>query len=100
MQSAELTPIPSARVYIPPDSLTATSESGLSGASAMDARDDLLGETNVTTLPVVIVPIERLPGPRWPAFVITLALLLTLLWSVTFVWLIYRTGRLLLSALF
>ena len=37
---------------------------------------------------------------RWPALVITLALLLTLLWTGTFVWLIYHMCRLLLSALF
>jgi len=64
----------------------------------MRARDDLLGERSVTTLPVV--PIERPQRPRWPAFVIALALLLTLLWSGTFVWLAYRACQLLLFALF
>jgi alpha-D-ribose 1-methylphosphonate 5-triphosphate synthase subunit PhnH len=63
----------------------------------MSARHDLLGKSSVTTLPGVIVPIERLQRPLWPAFVIALALLLTLLWSGTVVWFIYR---ILLSALF
>ena len=63
----------------------------------MSARYDLLGESSVITLPSVIVPIERLQRPLWPAFVIALALLLTLLWSGTVVWFIYR---MLLSALF
>jgi alpha-D-ribose 1-methylphosphonate 5-triphosphate synthase subunit PhnH len=55
----------------------------------MSARYHLLGESSVTTLPSVIVPIERLQRPLWPAFVIALALLLTLLWSGTVVWFIY-----------
>jgi hypothetical protein len=63
----------------------------------MSARQDLLGKSSVTTLPSVIVPIERLHRPLWPVFVIALALLLTLLWSGTVVWFIYR---ILLSALF
>ena len=63
----------------------------------MSARHNLLGESSVITLPSVIVPIERLQRPLWPAFVIALALLLTLLWSGTVVWFIYR---MLLSALF
>jgi alpha-D-ribose 1-methylphosphonate 5-triphosphate synthase subunit PhnH len=63
----------------------------------MSARHDLLGKSSVTTLPGVVVPIERLQRPLWPAFVIALALLLTLLWSGTVVWFIYR---ILLSALF
>jgi alpha-D-ribose 1-methylphosphonate 5-triphosphate synthase subunit PhnH len=63
----------------------------------MSARYDLLDESSVTTLPSVIVPIERLQRPLWPAFVIALALLLTLLWSGTVVWFIYS---ILLSALF
>jgi hypothetical protein len=98
MQSPEqLTPSPSAKVFhLPPDPLTAISESGLSGAYEMGARDDLLGEKSVTTSPVVIVPIERPQRRRWPAFVIALALVLTLLWSGTLVWLSYR---LMLSAL-
>src|SRR5262245_37091003 len=100
MQSPEFTPTPSARVCIPPDSPTAISEARLSGTCGTDARDDLLGERNVITSPVVTVPIERLQTPRWPALVITLALLLTLLWTGTFVWLIYHMCRLLLSALF
>jgi hypothetical protein len=37
-----------------------------------------MSESSVTTLPVVIVPIER-QRPLWPAFAIALALLLTLL---------------------
>jgi alpha-D-ribose 1-methylphosphonate 5-triphosphate synthase subunit PhnH len=49
-----------------------------------------MSESSVTTLPVVIVPIERLQRPLWPAFVIALALLLTLLWSGTLVWIVYR----------
>jgi alpha-D-ribose 1-methylphosphonate 5-triphosphate synthase subunit PhnH len=63
----------------------------------MSARHDLLGKSSVTTLPGVIVPIEGLQRPLWPAFVIAVALLLTLLWSGTVVWFIYRV---LLSALF
>ena len=63
----------------------------------MSARYDLLDESSVTTLPSVIVPIERLQRPLWPAFVIALALLVTLLWSGTVVWFIYN---MLLSALF
>ena len=63
----------------------------------MSARYHLLGESSVTTLPSVIVPIERLQRPLWPAFVIALALLLTLLWSGTVVWFIYS---ILLSVLF
>jgi hypothetical protein len=59
----------------------------------MSARFDLLGESRVTTLPSVIV----LQRPLWPAFVIALALLVTLLWSGTVVWFIYS---MLLSALF
>ena len=55
----------------------------------MSARHNLLGESSVITLPSVIVPIERLQRPLWPAFVIALALLLTLLWSGTVVWFIY-----------
>ena len=66
----------------------------------MGARDDLLGERSVTTLPVVVEPIQPLQRPLWPAFVIALALLLALVWSGTLVWLVYRTGRLLLSTLF
>jgi hypothetical protein len=58
-----------------------------------------MSESSVTTLPVVIVPSERLQRPLWPAFVIALALLVTLLWSGTIVWLIYRMGALLLDAL-
>jgi hypothetical protein len=54
----------------------------------------------VITSPVVIVPIERPHAPRWPALVISLALLLTLLWTGTLVWLIYQMCRLLLPALF
>lgn len=96
MQSSELTPTPSAKVFPPPDPLTAISESRLSRACEMGARDDLLGERSVTTSPVVIVPIERPQRPPWPAFVIALALVLTLLWSGTLVWLSYQ---LLLSAL-
>jgi len=96
MQSPEVTPTPSVRVFIPPDSPTAISESRLSGVSA---RNPLVGEKSVTTLPVAIVPIEPLQRPRWPAFVFALALLLTVLWCGTLVWLTYRTGRLLLSAL-
>jgi hypothetical protein len=88
MQSPEVTPTPSARVFIPPDSL--------SGASA---RNTLFGEKSVPTLPVATVPVEPLQRPRWPAFVFALALLLTVLWSGTLLWLTYRTGRLLLSAL-
>ena len=98
MQSPELPPPPSATVILPPDPPTAISESRLSRACVIVARDDLLGERSVTA--VVIVPIERPQPPGWPAFVIALALLLTLLWSGTVVWLIYRSGRLLLSALF
>jgi len=46
-------------------------------------------ESSVTTLPAVIIPIERrLERPLWPMFVIALALLVTLLWSGTIVWLI------------
>jgi hypothetical protein len=63
----------------------------------MSARHNLLGESSVITLPSVIVPIERLQRPLWPAFVIALALLLTLLWSGTVVWFIYS---ILLSVLF
>jgi len=63
----------------------------------MSARHDLLGKSSVTTLHGVIVPIERLQRPLWPAFVIALALLLTLLWSGTVVWFIYS---ILLSVLF
>ena len=63
----------------------------------MSARHDLLGESSVTTLPSIIVPIEGLQRPLWPAFVIALALLLTLLWSGIVVWFVYRV---LLSALF
>lgn len=63
----------------------------------MSARYDLLDESSVTTLPGVIVPVEGLQRPLWPAFVIALALLLTLLWSGTVVWFIYS---ILLSALF
>ena len=63
----------------------------------MSARYDLAGESGVTTLPSVIVPIEELQRPLWPAFVIALALLLTLFWSGTVVWFIYS---ILLSALF
>ena len=63
----------------------------------MSARYHLLGESSVTALPSVIVPIERLQRPLWPAFVIALALLLTLLWSGTVVWFIYS---ILLSVLF
>jgi alpha-D-ribose 1-methylphosphonate 5-triphosphate synthase subunit PhnH len=63
----------------------------------MSARYDLLGQSSATTLPSVILPVERLQRPLWPAFVIALALLLTLLWSGTLVWLVYST---LLSALF
>src|SRR5215467_5675752 len=97
MQSPEqFSPTPSAKVFLPPDSLTAISESRLPGADQMGARDDLLGERSVTTSPVVIVPIERPQRSRWPAFVIALALLLSLLWSGTLVWLSYR---LMLSAL-
>jgi hypothetical protein len=96
MQSPELTPTPSAKVFLPPDPPTTTSELQLSDACETGARDYLLGERSVTTSPVVIVPIERLQRPRWPAFVIALALLLSLLWSGTLVWLSYR---LLLSAL-
>src|SRR5262245_56122877 len=99
MQSP-LTPVPSTKVFLPPNLPTSISKSRLSGACGTRARDDLLGERSVTTSPVVIVPIERLQRPRWPAFVIALALLLTLLWSGTFVWLVYRTCQLLLSALF
>jgi hypothetical protein len=95
MQSPELTPSPSAKVFLPPDPPT-TSELQLSEACETGARDYLLGDRSVTTSPVVIVPIERLQRPRWPAFVIALALLLSLLWSGTLVWLSYR---LLLSAL-
>jgi hypothetical protein len=62
----------------------------------MSARQDLLGKSSVTTLPSVIVPIEALQRPLWPAFVIALALLLTLLWSGTLVWFVYSV----LSALF
>jgi len=100
MQSPELTPTPSARIFIPPGSPAAISEARISGACGTDARDHPRGERNVTTSPVVIAPIERLKAPRWPALVITLALLLTLLWTGTFVWLIYQMCRLLLSALF
>jgi hypothetical protein len=96
MQSLELTPTPSAKVFLPPDPPTVISESPLSEAGEMCARDDLLGERSVTTSPVVLVPIERRQRPRWPAFVIALALLLSLLWSGTLVWLSYQ---LLLSAL-
>jgi hypothetical protein len=96
MQSPELTPILSAKVFLPPDPPTTTSESQLSEACETGARDDLLGERSVTTSPIVIVPIERLQRPRWPCFVIALALLLSLLWSAALVWLSYR---LLLSAL-
>jgi hypothetical protein len=96
MQSLELTPTPSATVFPPPDPPTATSELQLSEACETGARDYLLGERSVTTSPVVIVPIERRQRPRWPAFVIALALLLSLLWSGTLVWLSYR---LMLSAL-
>jgi hypothetical protein len=96
MQSPELTPTPSAKVFLPPDPPTTTSELQLSEAcEKTGARDDLLGERSVTASPVVIVPLERPQGPRWPAFVIALALLLSLLWSAALVWLIY----LLLSAL-
>jgi alpha-D-ribose 1-methylphosphonate 5-triphosphate synthase subunit PhnH len=63
----------------------------------MSARYDFLGESSATTLPSVIVPIEGRQRPLWPAFVIALALLLTLLWSGTVVWFIYSV---LLSALF
>jgi len=63
----------------------------------MSARYDLLVESSVTTLPSVIVPTERLQRPLWPAFVIALALLVTLLWSGTVVWFICS---MLLSALF
>ena len=63
----------------------------------MSARHNLLGKSGVTTLPSVVVPIEGLQRPLWPAFVIALALLLTLLWSGTLVWLVYSV---LLSALF
>jgi hypothetical protein len=63
----------------------------------MSARYDLLSKSSVTTLPSVIVPGEGLQRPLWPVFVIALALLLTLLWSGTVVWLIYS---ILLSALF
>jgi hypothetical protein len=97
MQSPELTPSPSTKV-LPPNLPTSFSESRISEACDMRARDDVLGESSVTTLPVA--PIERLQRPRWPAFVIALALLLTLLWSGTLVWLAYRTCQLLLSALF
>jgi hypothetical protein len=62
----------------------------------MSARQDLLGKGSVTTLPSVIVPSEALQRPLWPAFVIVLALLLTLLWSGTLVWFVYT----LVSALF
>ena len=97
MQSPEqLTPAPLAKVFLPSDLLTAISESRLSRACEMGARDDLLGERSVTTSPLVLVPIERPQRSRWLAFVITLALLLTLLWSGTLVWLSYQ---LLLSAL-
>src|SRR5215510_10572594 len=99
MESPELTPIPSARVFIPPDPPTVISESRLSGASVTGARDDLIGERSVTTPPVVIVRTQPRQSPLWPAFAIALALLLTLLWSGTLVWLIYRTCWLLLSAL-
>jgi hypothetical protein len=63
----------------------------------MSAQYDLLGESSATTLPSVIVPVERRQRPLWPAFVIALALLLTLLWSGTVMWFVYRV---LLSALF
>ena len=57
-----------------------------------------MSESSATTLPAVIVPSERrLERPLWPAFVIALALLVTLLWSSAIVWLIYRMGALLLS---
>jgi hypothetical protein len=60
-----------------------------------------MSESSVTTLPAVIVPIEqRLERPLWPVFVIALALLLTLLWSGTLVWLVYRMCGLLFDALF
>jgi alpha-D-ribose 1-methylphosphonate 5-triphosphate synthase subunit PhnH len=62
----------------------------------MSARHNLLGESGVTTLPGVVVHIERHERPLWPAFVIALALLLTLLWSGAVVWFLYS----LLSALF
>ena len=96
MQSLELTPTPSAKVFLPPDPPTVISESPLSEACEMGARDDLLGERNVTTSPVVILPIERPQRSRWPAFVIALAFALTLLWGGALVWLSYQ---LLLSAL-
>jgi hypothetical protein len=98
MQSPELTPTPSAKLFIPPDSPTAISALRLSGV--MGARDDLLDERSLTTLTVVVGPIPPLQRPLWPAFVIGLALLLALVWSGTLVWLIYRTCRLLLSTLF
>jgi hypothetical protein len=96
MQSPELTPSPSATVFIPPDAPTDISESRLSGACGIGTRDDLLVERSVTTSPVVVVPIEPLQGPMGPAFMIAIAVLLTLLLSGTLVWLIY----LVLSALF
>ena len=96
MQSPELTPTPSAKIFPPPDPPATTYELQLSEACETGARDDLLGERSVTTSPVVIVPIEQLQRPRWPAFVIALALLLSLLCSGTLVWLSYR---LMLSAL-
>src|SRR5262249_49139627 len=96
MQSPELTPTPSAKLIIPPDSKVAISESRLSGARVISDRDDLLDERSVTTLPDVIVPIWQPQNPRWPLCVIALALLLSLLWSGTLVWISYR---LLLSAL-
>ena len=95
MQSLELTPTPSAKVFLPPDPPTTTSELQFSEVCETGARDDLLGERSVATSPVVIGPIERLQRLRWPAFLIALALL-SLLWSGTLVWLSYR---LLLSAL-
>ena len=63
----------------------------------MSARYDLLGKSSMASLPGVIVPNEGLRRPLWPAFVIALALLLTLLWSGTVGWFIYS---ILLSALF
>jgi hypothetical protein len=94
MQSPDLTPTPSASVFIPPDSPTDISESRLSGTSALD---DHLGARSLTTPPAVIARIEPLRRPLWPAFVIAVALLLSLLWSGTLVWLIYRMCHSVLS---
>jgi len=61
-------------------------------SEASNVRNPSAGIIELT----VVAPERRSRQPIWPAFVIALGLVLTLLWSGALVWLIY----LLLSALF